>query len=113
MTIPIDNRKASVAFKAIVENLDRDDVMDILLNWDDCELSEDSTNIVQYVGRDREYAHGKDGGKAKISKKSFLTWLLSEAPFDERVYGTSIREDADWVKRIESARVASGLHSNK
>ena len=76
-------------------------------------LAADGNNIIQYVGRDREYSHGKDGGKVKVSKIEFLTWLLSEAPFDERVYGATIREDADWVQRIESARTASGLFSDE
>ena len=112
LTIPIDSRKASIAFKAIVEKLGRDDVLDILFNWDDCELSDDGTNIIQYAGRDREYTRGKEGGKLKISKMKFLEWLLSEAPFDPQVYGTNIRANADWVKRIDSARAASGLYLN-
>ncbi len=113
MTISIDSRKASAAFRLIVDKLDRDDVTDILLNWEDCELSEDGANIIQYVGRDREYSRGKYGGKVKVSKKEFLEWLLSDAPFDEGVYGATIRENADWVTRIESARVASGLYLDK
>ena len=113
MTISIDSRKASAAFKAIIEKCGRDDLTEILFDWDDCELSEDGNSIIQYVGRDREYSHGKDGGKVKVGKKEFLAWLLSDAPFDETVYGASIREDADWAKRIESARAASGLHSNQ
>lgn len=111
--MPIDSRKAAVAFKAIVEHVGREDVIDILLNWDDCELSEDGNKIIQHVGRDREYSHGKMGGTCTVSKKEFLAWLLSEAPFDERVYGEGIRTKADWVKTIESARTASGLYSDK
>ena len=109
LTIPMDSRKASIAFKAIVEKLGRDDVLDILFNWDDCELSDDGTNIIQYVGRDREYTRGKEGGKVKANKKDFLIWLLSDAPFNEQVYGSAIRQDTTWVKRIESARAVSGL----
>ena len=111
MTILINSRKSSAAFRAIVDRLDRADVTDILFNWEDCELSEDGANIVQFVGRDREYSQGKYGGKVKVSKKDFLAWLLSEAPFDEKVYDASIRKDADWVKKIEAARTASGLYS--
>jgi hypothetical protein len=111
LTNQIGNKKAAVAFKAILDRVDRDDVADILLNWNDSELSEDGSKIIQYVGRDREYSHGATGGKSTVSKKEFLAWLLSEAPFDEGVYGKGIRMEADWVKKINSARVASGLQS--
>jgi hypothetical protein len=43
----------------------REDVIDILLNWDDCELSEDGNKIIQHVGRDREYSRGKMGGATR------------------------------------------------
>ena len=87
MTNPIGSRKAAAAFKAIVDQVGRDDVTDILLNWDDSELSEDGNRIFRYIGRDREYSRGAEGGKVSISKKEFIEWLLSEAPFDESVYG--------------------------
>ena len=45
-----------------------------------------------------------------MSKIEFLAWLLSEAPFDESVYGESIRMEVDWVRKIDSARTASGLY---
>ena len=50
----IGNKKASDAFRAIVASLGRDDVTDILLNWEDCELGDDGNSIIQYVGRDRD-----------------------------------------------------------
>jgi hypothetical protein len=54
----LDTKTAAEAFNAILEKLGRDDLIDILLNWDDCEISEDGKNIIQYLGRDREYSHG-------------------------------------------------------
>lgn len=110
MTTPIASRKAATAFKAIVDHVGRGDVVDILLNWDDCELSDDGSRIVRYIGRDREYSHGAEGGKVTVSKKEFLAWLLSGAPFDESVYGKGIRREVDWVRKIDSARTASGLY---
>jgi len=107
----LDSKKATEAFKAILEQLDRDDLINILLNWDDCELSDDGKNIIQYLGRDREYSHGKHGGKAKVSKTVFLNWLLSDAPFDETIYGADIHNDDEWTQIIEAARQASGLLS--
>ena len=109
MAISLDNRKAAAAFRAIVDHLGRDDVTDILFNWNDYELSEDGSKIISYVGRDREYSRGAQGGKATISKKEFLDWLLSDAPFDEKAYGAGIRGDAEWVRKIGAARSASGL----
>ena len=110
MANPIGTRKAAAAFKAIVDQVGRDDVTDILLNWDDCELSEDGNKIFRYIGRDREYSRGAEGGKVPISKAEFLAWLLSDAPFDESVYGEGIRTKVDWVRKIDSARTASSLN---
>lgn len=110
MAIPIGNRKATMAFKALVDQVGREDVVAILLNWNDCELSEDGDKIFRYIGRDREYSHGAMGGKIAVAKKDFLTWLLSEAPFDESVYGKGIRTKEDWVRKIQAARAASSPH---
>jgi hypothetical protein len=109
----LDTKTAAEAFNAILEKLGRDDLTDILLNWDDCEISEDGKNIIQYLGRDREYSHGKQGGKTRVSKTDFLNWLLSDDPFDEKIYGANIRSDTDWTQKIEGARQASGLISLK
>lgn len=109
MANPISSRKAAAAFKSIVEQLGRDELSEILFNWDDSELSEDGTKIIRFVGRDREYSRGSDGGKVSVSKTEFIIWLLSDAPFDESVYGEGIRKNTEWVGKIESARQASGL----
>lgn len=111
LTISISSRKAAAAFRAIVDQVGRDDVTDILFNWDDSELSEDGNKIFRYIGRDREYSRGAEGGKVTIGKAEFLAWLLSEAPFDASVYGEGIRMEVDWVRKIEAARTASGLWS--
>lgn len=110
---PIGTRKAAAAFRAIVDKVGRDDVAEILFNWDDYELSDDGDKIVSYVGRDREYSRGADGGKATVSKREFLAWLLSDSPFDEKVYGKDIRQNTDWVNKIKSARAATGLSLGK
>ena len=94
----------------ILEKLGRDDLSDILTNWNDSELSEDGTKILCYVGRDREYSRGVNGGKSSVSKKEFVEWLLNDEPFDETIYGTAIRSDTDWKVKIESARAASDLY---
>ncbi len=84
MNKSLETKIAAEAFGAILKKLGRDDLIDILLNWDDCEISEDGKNIIQYLGRDREYSYGKQGGKTKVSKIDFLDWLLSDAPFMKR-----------------------------
>lgn len=109
MMTPLTNRKAAAAFRAIVEKMGRDDVSAILLNWNDSELSDDGEKIILYVGRDREYSRGAEGGKSTIRKAEFIEWLLSDAPFDVTVYGEAIRSDAEWTEKINSARAASGL----
>ena len=109
--MPISSRRASSAFQAIIKQLGQDNVAYILLNWEDCELSEDGNKIFRHIGRDRQHSHGAMGGKVTVSKKEFIEWLVSEAPFDENVYGKGIRTEEDWAKAIESARDASGIHS--
>ena len=97
-------------FKDIVEklsNVDGADAMDIdglLLNWNNSELNEDRDQIISYPGRDGAYSSGKEGGKVRVSKKSFIEWILSEKPFDEKVYGNDIHNDKEWCTAIESAR---------
>ena len=93
----------------IVEKLGRDDLSDILTNWNDSELSEDGTTIFCYVGRDREYSRGANGGKSSVSKKEFIEWLLSDGPLDENEYGKNIRNDTEWAVKIAAARLAMGL----
>ena len=111
--IKLNDKNSLAAFRSIVEKLGRDEVSAILLNWNDSELSDDGEKIFVYVGRDREYSRGATGGKSNVKKKDFIEWLLSEAPFDEAVYGKSIRADAEWLMQISAARVASGLYQSE
>lgn len=104
---PVSIKAAATAFSSIVDTIGRDRVSGILLNWNDAELSEDGERIVNYVGRDRQHSKGSDGGKKTTPKREFIAWLLSDAPFDEKVYGTGI--DAEWRQDITDARKASGL----
>jgi len=106
----MNNVEVGKVFKSIVENLsnvDGADAMDIdglLMNWNNSELNEDRDQIINYPGRDGAYSSGKEGGKVKVSKKSFIEWILSEKPFDEKIYGKDIRSDKEWTKAIETAR---------
>lgn len=106
----MNNTDVGKIFKKIVENLsnvDGLDVMDIdgiLLNWNNSELNEDRDQIISYPGRDGDYSIGKEGGKVRISKKSLIEWLLSNEPFNEKVYGKDIRNDINWNNAIETAR---------
>ena len=107
------NKATATAVKLITSTLDRDELADILFNWNESGLSADGENIIQHVGRDRQFSRGSEGGKARIGKKEFIAWLLSDGPFDETVYGNAIRLDREWRQRIEAARMASGLYQNK
>ena len=111
MTQSISHQKASKAFSKVLDAIGRDSLEDILCNWNDYELSDDGKEIICYIGRDREYSKGKDGGKVNISKKEFIEWLLGEGPFDQAVYGPDIRADADWSPKILAARRATGLRN--
>lgn len=106
----MNNFEVGNIFKSIVENLsnvDGADAMDIdglLMNWNNSELNEDRDQIISYPGRDGAYSSGKEGGKVSVSKKSFIEWILSEKPFDEKIYGKDIRNDKEWFTAIETAR---------
>ena len=95
------------AFNAIAKGLGRDDIGEILFNWNESQLNEDGDKIIKYPGRDGRYSRGKEGGKVTIGKREFLTWLLSDAPFDEKVYGANIGSDPEWTSLIRRAREAA------
>lgn len=103
----MSNVAVGKAFNAIAKGLDRDDVGEILFNWNESHLNEDGDKIINYPGRDGRYSRGKEGGKVIIGKREFLTWLLSDAPFDEKVYGANIGGDPEWTSLIRRAREAA------
>lgn len=106
----MNNVIAGKAFKSIVgkmSNLEGANVMDIdgiLMNWNNSELNEARDQIISYPGRDGAYSFGKEGGKVRVSKKSFIEWILGDEPFNEKVYGKGIRNDKEWTTAIEKAR---------
>ena len=113
MVNSLSNKGTSTAFKLITSNLTRDDLTDILFNWNESELSADGERIIKYVGRDRQYSRGSEGGKALIDTKEFIAWLFSDAPFAETIYGSNIKSDIEWRRQIGLARIASGLHDTE
>jgi len=74
----MNNVIAGKAFKSIVEkmsNLAGVNVVDIdgiLMNWNNSELNETRDQIISYPGRDGAYSFGKEGGRVRVSKKSFI-----------------------------------------
>lgn len=103
----MSNLAVGKAFNAITKGLGRDDVGEILFNWNESQLNEDGNKIINYPGRDGRYSHGKEGGKVIIGKREFLTWLLSDAPYDEKVYGANVGSDPEWTSLIKRAREAA------
>ncbi len=97
-------------FKTIVENLSNlegvnaMDIDGLLMNWNNSELSEARDQIISYPGRDGAYSFGKEGSKVRISKRSFIEWILSDEPFSEKVYGKDISNNKEWTTAIEIAR---------
>ena len=103
----MSNAAVGKAFNSIAKGLGRGDLSEILFNWNESELNEGGDKIVNYPGRDGRYSHGKEGGKVIIGKREFLKWLLSDAPFDEKVYGADIGSDSEWAALIRRAREAA------
>lgn len=103
----MSNANVGKAFKAVVKGIGRDDIGEILFNWNESELNLDGDKVIAYPGRDGRYSRGKEGGKVIISKREFLAWLFSDNPFDERIYGADIRSNIEWVDLIHRARDAA------
>ncbi len=100
----MSNVAVGKAFNAIAKGLGRGDIGEILFNWNESQLNEDGDKIINYPGRDGRYSRGKEGGKVIIGKREFLAWLLSDAPFDVKVYGANIGSDPEWTTLIRRAR---------
>jgi hypothetical protein len=92
------------AFHKLVQNLNKDDISQLLLTWNESELDEAENEIVIYVDS-RAYGP-RTGGANKVDKSELINWLNSEAPFDTKTYGEDIRDDHDWVSLINRAREA-------
>jgi len=95
------------AFNAILKGIGINDLGEILFNWNESQLNEDGDKIFRYPGRDGRFSHGKEGGKVIVGKREFLAWLLSDDPFNEKVYGANIRSDTEWTSLIQRARYAA------
>lgn len=100
----MSNANTGKTFNAIAQGIGRDDIGEILFNWNESQLNFDGDRIIGYPGKDGRFTRGKEGGKVNISKREFLDWLLSDSPFDKNVYGANIRNDAQWTGLIQRAR---------
>lgn len=54
----MSNANVGKAFKAIVNGIGRDDLGEILFNWNESELNEDGSKIIGYPGRDGDKSKG-------------------------------------------------------
>lgn len=108
----MSNANVGKAFNNVVKGIGRNDFGEILFNWNESQLNEDGDRIFGYPGRDGRYSKGKEGGKVNIGKREFLDWLFSDKPFDEKVYGANIRNDAEWTGLIQRARKATMLENS-
>lgn len=100
----MSNADVGKAFNAILKGLGRDDLSEILFNWNDSQLNIECDKIISFPGRDGRFSLGHEGGKVNIRKRDFLDWLLSDSPFDENTYGADIRNDLQWAGLIQRAR---------
>lgn len=103
----MSNMAVGKAFNAIIKGIGINDIGEILFNWNESQLNEDDDKIFRYPGRDGRFSRGKEGGKIIVGKREFLAWLLSDDPFNEKVYGGNIRSDTEWTSLIQRARKAA------
>lgn len=103
----MSNADVGKAFNSLVKGIGLDDIGEILFNWNESQLNKDGNKIICYPGRDGRFSRGNEGGKVIIGKREFLGWLLSDAPFDEKIYGANIRSDVEWTALIRRAREAA------
>jgi hypothetical protein len=103
----MSNVAVGKAFNAIFTGIGTEDIGEILFNWNESHLNEDGDKIIRYPGRDGRFSRGKEGGRVIVGKREFLAWLLSDNPFDEKVYGANIRKDSEWTSLIQRARDAA------
>ena len=101
----MSNVKVGKAFSSLVSTLGRDDVSEMLSAWNDADLSTDGTGITTYPGRDGRYSAGELGGKVKLGKGEFLSWLHSGTPLNPVVFDVT----DEWKAKVEAARAATGL----
>jgi hypothetical protein len=59
----VGNAGVGKAFNAIVKGMGRDDIGEILFNWNESQLNEDGDKIINYPGRDGRRSHGREGGR--------------------------------------------------
>jgi len=103
----LSNKSVSDIFKTLVKEMsdtENQGIDGLLMNWNDSELNEDRDNIKGYVGRDRIYSKGTEGGAHRVGKRDFIEWVQSKEPFNEKIYGKDIRNDSEWVDAVEQAR---------
>lgn len=103
----MSNLNVGKAFNAIAKGIGSNDIGEILFNWNESQLNQEGDKIIGYPGRDGIFSRGKEGGKVTISKRGFLAWLLSDEPFDEKVYGANIKNNTEWMALIQRARKAA------
>jgi hypothetical protein len=82
----------------------------VLFNWADVELVMDGSVVKfkGYVGRDRQFSKGSEGGSQSVSKRDFLEWLFSDKPFDKKEY----EQSEEWVSSINELRNSVGFYGN-
>jgi hypothetical protein len=103
-TVKLSNKKIGEAFNRLV-NTAKDDFEEVMSNWQSgVFLNDDKDKLITYPGRDQAFSRGKEGGKVNVTKKEMIEWLMSDGPFDEKIYGPEIRNDKQWVDQIERLR---------
>lgn len=95
-------KESERAFAELIDSLGESDLGGILYNWNESELSPDGTEIMLYYDT-RAFGPGT-GDSQTIDKEELFAWLLSDGPFDTKVYGSEILQDTEWRELIDRAR---------
>jgi hypothetical protein len=98
----ISPRQAGAMFDLLMKKLGKDDVNEILFNWNESELNDDATEIRMFV--DSRGRGPGTGGASRVKKAEFIEWLLSQAPLDTKIYGEHILQDKHWTELVDRAR---------
>lgn len=88
-------------FTNLVDNA-RSELENVLDGWQEAKLNEDGTGIISNPFS-REAPKGS-GPTVKLGKSEFFDWLYSDKPFDTKMYGEGIADNAEWKADIEKLR---------
>jgi hypothetical protein len=68
----VSNAYVGKAFNAVVNSIGRNDLDEILFNWNESRLNEDGHKIICYPGRDGRFSRGKESADTRPALMSSI-----------------------------------------